>query len=71
MIHDSYGTHAADTAELAKNLRRVFVDMYTNYDVLQRWILSQPEAARAEFPELPERGNLNLEEIMDSEHFFA
>jgi DNA-directed RNA polymerase len=71
MIHDSYGTHAADTAQLAENLRRVFVDMYKNYDVLKRWINSQPEAARAEFPELPASGNLDLEEIMKSEHFFA
>lgn len=71
MIHDSYGTHAADTAALAQYLRRVFVDMYKNYDVLKRWINCQPESARAEFPELPQRGNLNLEDIMDSEHFFA
>ena len=71
MIHDSYGTHAADTANLAKYLRRVFVDMYKNHDVLKRWINCQPESARAEFPELPQRGNLNLEDIMDSEHFFA
>lgn len=71
MIHDSYGTHAADTAQLAQYLRRVFVDMYANYDVLKRWINCQPEAARATFPELPSKGNLNLEDIMDSEHFFA
>lgn len=71
MIHDSYGTHAADTVALAQYLRRVFVDMYTKYDVLQRWINSQSQAAREEFPELPAKGNLNLEDIMNSEHFFA
>lgn len=71
MIHDSYGTHAADTAKLAGFIRRVFVDMYTNFDVLKSWIESQPVAAQKEFEPLPERGNLNLEEIMDSEHFFA
>lgn len=71
MIHDSYGTHAADTPKLANYLRRVFVDMYKNNDVLKRWINSQPEAARSEFPELPDSGSLDLEEIMRSEHFFA
>lgn len=71
MIHDSYGTHAADTAQLAHTLRRVFVDMYKNNDVLKRWINSQPDGARDAFPELPDSGTLDLEEIMNSEHFFA
>lgn len=71
MIHDSYGTHASDTYMLAHYLRKVFVDMYTHNDVLGAWINSQPLAARVEFPALPENGNLDLEEIMNSEHFFA
>lgn len=71
MIHDSYGTHAANSAILAQALRRVFVDMYLHNDVLLQWIQSQPVAAVAEFPELPSRGNLDLEEVTKSEHFFA
>jgi DNA-directed RNA polymerase len=71
MIHDSYGTHAADTYMLAHYLRRTFVNMYTHNDVLGAWINSQPLAAQAEFEPLPESGNLDLEEIMNSEHFFA
>lgn len=71
MIHDSYGTHAANSAILSQCLRRVFVDMYLNNDVLAQWIASQPKAAVADFPPLPERGQLNLEEVMNSEHFFA
>ena len=71
MIHDSYGTHAADTPALAQYLRRCFVDLYKNNDVLGMWIASQPEAVRGEFPPRPAEGNLDLEEIMGSEHFFA
>ena len=34
MIHDSYGTYAADTEYLHKNIREAFVQMYTKQDVL-------------------------------------
>jgi DNA-directed RNA polymerase len=34
MIHDSYGTHAADTDLLAFRLRAAFVQMYMEHDVL-------------------------------------
>lgn len=71
MIHDSYGTHAADSYILAHCLRRTFVNMYTHNNVLGDWINSQPLAAQAEFEPLPESGKLDLEEIMNSEHFFA
>lgn len=71
MIHDSYGTHAADTYMLAHYLRRVFVDMYQKHDVLDEWIKEQPVAAVEKFDPLPAKGNLDLEEIMNSEHFFA
>lgn len=71
MIHDSYGTHAANTAGLARALREVFVSLYKSNDVIKDWINSQPVASREKFPELPARGTLDLDEILDSEHFFS
>ena len=71
MIHDSYGTHAADSHLLAVKLRQAFVTMYKENDVLAQWIAKQPAKAAKDFPPLPELGNLNLDEILNSEHFFA
>lgn len=71
MIHDSYGTHAADTEKLAYFIRKSFFDIYNENDVLAQWILSQPIAAQAKFPELPTKGSLDLNEVFNSEHFFA
>ena len=71
MIHDSYGTHAADTEQLAMFIRQAFVRIYSDNNVLSEWIAKQPAEAQLEFPPLPTLGNLDLNEIMRSEHFFA
>lgn len=44
MIHDSYGTYAADTPALHRFIRKAFVDMYTQHNVLQEFY----DAAQAE-----------------------
>lgn len=65
MIHDDYGTHAADCQQLYVSIRREFIDMYTNCDPLQeladRYVLDPP----------PEKGTLDLEQVMDSPYFFS
>jgi DNA-directed RNA polymerase len=75
MIHDSYGTHAADTEALAAILRRSFVSMYEEHEVLRRFrdevaATLTPEQA-AKLPPLPVRGSLNLGEVLCSEYFFS
>jgi DNA-directed RNA polymerase, mitochondrial len=75
MIHDDYGTHAADTQVLADTLRKAFVDMYSKHDVLTTFrneVLSQlPLEAQALVPMVPKRGKFNLKEVLKSEFFFA
>lgn len=71
MIHDSYGTHAANSDIMARTLREAFVMIYEENDVILNWILEQPKDAQAKFTEVPSSGNLNLREVLDSEHFFA
>lgn len=71
MIHDSYGTHAADTEKMNRYIRECFYEMYSDNDVLKDWISQQPLEAQKEFIELPRLGTLNLKEVLDSEHFFA
>lgn len=74
MIHDSYGVHAGHASRLRDNLREAFVDQYT-LPVLAQFreqLLEQlPEDKRAELPELPPMGDLDLELVKQSDYFFA
>lgn len=71
MIHDSYGTVAADMDMLSACLRHAFVDMYEDHDVLAEFLQSLPEEVRAKCPALPPKGSLNIQEVHNSEFFFA
>ena len=68
MIHDSYGTHASDCRGLYEAIRQQFFDIYKNNDVLQNWLAQQPEF---DYGDIPENGNLDLSEVLNSEYFFA
>lgn len=72
LIHDSYGTHAADTPLLHECIRKAFVWMYEG-DLLSKFkdeIKGQlPEDV--ELPEVPPMGTLDLAVIEDSKYFFA
>lgn len=74
LIHDSYGTHAADAEVSAACIRAAFVDMYTETNVLEDFrdqIASALALGDEVIAETPERGDLVLEEVLDSEYFFA
>lgn len=72
LIHDSYGTHAGNTAALAAILRETFVEMYSD-DVLGKFKgeleLQLPEGKT--LAPLPRKGTLDLETVKDSRYFFA
>lgn len=72
MIHDSYGTHAGNAAVMAAALREEFVAMYQQ-DVLATFrddLLAQL-GADAVLPELPPKGDLDLNLVLESPFFFA
>ncbi len=75
LIHDSFGTHAAESERLACALRETFVQMYTEHDVLKELrdtiYHRLPEDLKDELPELPPTGRLNLAEVINSPYFFA
>ena len=75
MIHDSYGTLAADTEMLGACLRHAFVDLYQNHDVLadfRQCIEGMlPVEDRAKLPPPPAKGNLDLSKVLESDFFFA
>jgi DNA-directed RNA polymerase len=70
MIHDSYGTHAADTPVLARLIRVAFVEMYTENDVLEQYRQNALEVVD-DVPEVPSKGKLDLNQVLDSQFFFA
>jgi DNA-directed RNA polymerase, mitochondrial len=69
-VHDSFWTHPCDIDEMNEILREVFVDLYSQ-PLLERlqetWQMRYPTL---EFPELPERGTLDLNEIKRAPYFF-
>lgn len=74
MIHDSYGTHAADTSALAAHLRAAFVGLYEGRDVLNEFregIKENNKVAPETLPEAPKFGRLNLHDVFVSKYFFA
>lgn len=75
MIHDSFGTHAADTNMLAACLREAFVDLYTDMDVLedfrQQIIRQVDEDNQKQVKPVPPKGNLDINEVRSSDFFFC
>jgi len=71
MIHDSYGTHAADTQALARSLRETFVEIYRE-DRLQQTAAEMAEyAPQCALPTPPTRGSFDINEVSKSEFFFS
>jgi DNA-directed RNA polymerase len=75
MIHDSFGTHAGRTGELFRAVRHSFVDLYKERNIFQDFkdeLADQlaPEVW-ADLPDVPERGDLDLDDVLDAPYFFA
>ncbi len=65
MIHDDYGTHAADAPRLARIIRETFVAMYESISPLEAL------AASYDLSPPPQPGTLPLREVLNSTYFFA
>lgn len=65
MIHDDYGTHAADAPRLATIIRETFVAMYEDISPLEEL------AARYGLTPPPQLGSLQLRDVLTSTYFFA
>ena len=77
LIHDSYGVHAADVELMSQIIRKVFVEMYKREDLLEKFrddiikLRLIPQDKIHLIPPLPEKGNLDLDKILESDYFFA
>jgi hypothetical protein len=72
MIHDSYGTAAADTGALWLATRQAFVEMYEEHDVLEelRETAQRVLGDGEKVPECPEKGKLDLSALLRCEDGF-
>lgn len=75
LIHDSYGTVAADVEMMGACLRRAFVNLYSDFDPLAEFRvdihLLLSEKAESNLPPLPEKGTLDLSLVEEADFFFA
>ncbi|KAL2959230.1 hypothetical protein AAZX31_18G256700 [Glycine max] len=69
-VHDSYWTHACDVDKMNRILREKFVELYET-PVLENLLESfQSSFPSLSFPSLPERGDFDLKEVLESPYFF-
>ncbi|XP_074589982.1 DNA-directed RNA polymerase 2, chloroplastic/mitochondrial-like [Curcuma longa] len=69
-VHDSYWTHACDVDQMNRILREKFVELYET-PILENLLESfQQSFPTLSFPPLPERGDFNLNDVLESPYFF-
>ncbi len=66
MIHDDYGTHAADAEALYQCIREQFVKMYEEHDPIADFEKKYPCV-----PSAPTKGTLDIREVLQSAYFFS
>lgn len=75
LIHDSFGTVAADTDDLFKAVREAFVEMYEQFDPFQhlyeRVYEALSEEGRKKLKRPPVKGDLDLDQVRQSLYSFA
>ena len=68
-VHDSFATHAPDVENLIDLTKEVFIEIYDKdnyFDTIRKEITNNEDEV-----EQPNIGNLNIQEIRDSDYFFA
>ena len=74
-VHDSFGCHASHAGRFNQIIREQFLKMYTDHDVLAELLASAKAdltpANHHRLPELPEKGALDLKEILNAKYAFA
>lgn len=70
MIHDSYGTSIEQAEQLFHIVRECFVDMYKKHDVLDEFKKEAQMYATEKLPDLPEKGDFDVIQVLDSLYAF-
>jgi len=69
-IHDDYGTYAADTPKLHQCIREGFLEQYSQFDPIQRFIDANQHEGII-LPPKPIVGNLDINQILKAGYFFG
>ena len=70
-VHDSFSTHSCDVEAMLQKTKESFMDMYDTenfFEYMKAEILTHPESFEGNQPEL---GTLNIQEVENSDFFFA
>lgn len=77
MVHDSFATHACDMDAFSAIIRQTFVELYTQEDAVERFYVNAKRELMAyggepsDIPDIPERGTLDVREVLESRYFFS
>ena len=69
VIHDCFGVHAANAGKLVKTLKSQFVQLHKPN--LLHNLKEQLESYGPSLPPVPDRGDLNLQEVLKSKYLFS
>lgn len=73
LIHDSFGTHAANTTEFFYTIREQFVQMYEDYCPFEEIAYQTTKSIKdkTKVPPIPKKGTLDLSGVINSLYAFA
>lgn len=71
MIHDDFGTHACDAQRMQTLIAETFVELHTEHDILAEFKRVHEDRHDLLLPPLPERGDLDVHEVLESLYFFG
>jgi len=69
-VHDSYWTHPSTTEEMNFILREQFYQLHSR-PLLEQLKQYWEGKYQIKFPDLPKRGDLDLQKVMESKYFFS
>lgn len=71
VIHDSYGCPVAQAKVMYETVRRSFIQMYSENDVLAKFAADMQIFTDAKLPAPPQKGSLELCQVMESKYIFS
>ena len=71
MIHDDFGVPACFAQRFNEIIREQFVWLYHEHDPLENFRAEQQSNTDVELPDLPEKGRLDIQQVLESEYFFG
>lgn len=71
MVHDSYGCPMSQVNIMYHIVRKAFVDLYTEHDVLEEFRQYLQPLVIKELPAPPKKGDLDLNIVLDSKYIFC